>query len=179
MQEDGDISAVKIAREAMDALFGLRFKDFKKLTRRVWCLDYILKDAGGFEVNDCFPVRDYKFVNLLLCAIDKGDLEVATFLLDNGMDPNRVLMEDSAFDETVTPLLYAVDCAKTGKRNAVRMFKLLVKYGADVHMVTDDYDGCRRSVVGAIEHRLKLEVPVKGRHSTLQALWNIVTANPS
>jgi hypothetical protein len=163
-----------IAREALDALFSLRFKDFKKLTRRVWSLDYILKDAGGFEVNDFRPVGDYKFVNLLLCAIDKGDLEVATFLLDNGMDPNRAVMEDSVFDETVTPLLYAVDCAKAEKRNAVRMFKLLVKYGADTHMITDDYDGHRRSAVGAIQHRLQLEVPVKGRHSPLQALWDIV-----
>ena len=118
---------------AYAALFDHRFKDFTALCNDLphHTLDFVVRDSGGFELPDFATVPGQKYRNLLACAVDKGDLEVARFLLDNGANPNT---HDGTGDEP-RPLLE--NFVGTAVPNGVRMFKLLVSRGADPHALVD------------------------------------------
>jgi hypothetical protein len=131
------------AQRAFDALFDHRFDEFKAhladgtdLERQnlAWVT------AHGFEFMrhgdlDYALLKGQKFQDLLVCAIDKGDLEAATFLLDNGADPNTNRYETDDF-ERVPALYYFFE--HPGSPHAREMWDLLIRHGANLDVVVDD-----------------------------------------
>jgi hypothetical protein len=122
---------------AYAALVQHRFQDFVTLLDTCDALqgqntDFVIRDSGGFELEDFETVPGQKYRNLLACAVDMGDLEVATFLLDNGANPNT---RDWHEYDGRTLLEYFV--GRPDAPNAAQMFALLVRRGANPHELVD------------------------------------------
>jgi ankyrin repeat protein len=117
--------------DAHTALFEHRFEDFKTMLETCKDLngqnmDFVVRESGGFELSDFETVPGQKFRNLLACAVDKGDLDVATFLLDHGANPNPYDWDETEWGPMLEYFLSPVP-------NGIDMFKLLVQRGADPH----------------------------------------------
>jgi ankyrin repeat protein len=125
----------RAAQRAFDALFGHRFDEFKTQLAEGTDLeghDLRWVSKYGFEFMrlrdiDFSLLQGQKFHNLLMCAIDKGDVEVASFLLANGADANT----DSYDDFERFPALYYI-FQHPELPNAKEMWTLLRAHGADI-----------------------------------------------
>jgi hypothetical protein len=133
---------------AFTALFEHRFQEFKTILLDAHVsVEFVIREGMEGEGGIGCASSAQQFQNLLLCAVAKGDLEVATFLLDNGADPNARGWDGRDCDGYESILYYIV--VHPDIRNAKRMFKLLAKRGADVMAPLDDESGTVWSALDA------------------------------